>query len=115
MLFVRLEVSQSPKLQTHMIVVHKCVCACVCYSGLCFALCFNVVLAVNFIAKYYNTRGMIYVSVIVYMCTNERSALIHFIAVAIAIAIVLCVRCCGCCSLTHKHTLNSLLLYRSDI
>lgn len=53
---------------------------------------------------------MIYVSVIVYMCTNERSVLIHFIA------IVLCVLwCCCCCSLTHKHTLNSLLLYRSDI
>lgn len=52
------------------------------YASLC--LCFDVVLAVNFIAKYYNTQEMIYVSVIVYMCTNERSVLIHFIAIVLS-------------------------------
>lgn len=66
-----LEVSQSlsPNDYTKNVCMHVCVCVWwVCYVLL---LCFNVVLAVNFIAKYYNTQKWFTLRWLS-TCTNER-------------------------------------------
>lgn len=118
-LFVCLEVSQSPNFKPiWLLYTNVSVRACVrvfvrVYSGyasLC--LCFDVVLAVNFIAKYYqHTRNDLRFGDCLHV--YEWEICFNTFHCHCAELCVLC--CCCCCSLTHKHTLNSLLLYRSDI